>query len=137
MAQRSAESTRSASGIYPQFACLPIVSQVTLLEPAPLRAASPGFLEVLATGHGLPTPLRIDPAASDVRRFDTPLVDLLNVRWVISDHAPASDYVERFRPRPGSHGAAVKHDELLSDRVRDRCATPDDHRVVGRSVKSF
>jgi N-acyl-D-amino-acid deacylase len=43
------ESTRSAPNIYPQFACLPLVSQVTLLEPAPLRAASPGFLEVLAT----------------------------------------------------------------------------------------
>jgi N-acyl-D-amino-acid deacylase len=43
------QSTRSAPGIYPQFACLPIVSQVTLLEPAPLRSASPGFLEVLAT----------------------------------------------------------------------------------------
>ncbi len=70
------------------------------------------FLEVLATGRGLPTPLRSDPAASDVRRFDTPLVDLLNVRWVISDHLPAAGWVQRFHPVPGGKTPASKYEPL-------------------------
>ncbi len=75
------------------------------------------FLEVLATGHGLPTPLGSDPAASDVRRFDSPLVDLLNVRWVISDHRPALGYVERFHPRGDSTAPASRHEPSWDRRL--------------------
>jgi hypothetical protein len=60
------------------------------------------FLHVL--NYGAPYPagkLRHDLAAGDVWRFNTPLVDLINVRWAISDRAPAPDWIERFRPRPG------------------------------------
>jgi hypothetical protein len=59
------------------------------------------FLRILNTGAPYRTPLREDPAASDLRRFDSPLVDLLNVRWVIADHPPAADWIERFRFAPG------------------------------------
>jgi len=75
------------------------------------------FLEVLATGHGLPTPLNADPAASDVRRFDSPLVDLLNVRWVISDHLPAPGWQERFRPRAGGATPAARHEPSWDRRL--------------------
>jgi hypothetical protein len=75
------------------------------------------FLEVLATGRGLPSPLRSDPAAADVRRFDSPLVDLLNVRWVISDHLPATGWVERFHPRPDSRGAASRFEPSWDRRL--------------------
>lgn len=64
------------------------------------------FLEVLASGRGLPRPLRSDPAASDVRRFDGPLVSLLNVRWVISDHLPAAGWILRFHPTVKQHTPA-------------------------------
>ena len=75
------------------------------------------FLEILATGRGLPTPLNADPAASDVRRFDTPLVDLLNVRWVISEHRPAPGYVERFHPRADSSAPASKFEPSWDRRL--------------------
>ena len=75
------------------------------------------FLEVLATGHGLPTPLRTDPAASDVRRFDSPLTDLLNVRWVIADHAPAAGWTERFHPRADDRGPASRHEPSWDRRL--------------------
>lgn len=54
--------------------------------------------------HGAPYPhdkLKDDLAAGVLRRLDGPLVDLLNVRWVIASHAPGPRWVERFRPRPG------------------------------------
>jgi hypothetical protein len=75
------------------------------------------YLEVLATGRGLPSPLRIDPAASDVRRFDSPLTDLLNVRWVIADHQPAPGWVERFRPTADSKRPAAKFEPLWDRRL--------------------
>jgi hypothetical protein len=75
------------------------------------------FLEVLATGRGLPTPLRSDPAASDLRRFDTPLVDLLNVRWVISDHIPAAGWIQRFHPVAGQKTPASKYEPLWDLRL--------------------
>lgn len=48
-AARDAVETTTARSpdIYPQFACMPIVNQVTLLEPAPLKSVSPGFREIL------------------------------------------------------------------------------------------
>ncbi len=75
------------------------------------------FLEVLGTGKGLPTPLRVDPAATDVRRFDSPLTDLLNVRWVISDHLPAPGYVERFHPLQDHKGPASRHEPIWDRRL--------------------
>ena len=59
---------------------------------------------------GAPYPydkLKQDLAAGDVRRFDTPLVDLLNLRWFIGPTAPAPHWVERFRPAPGAPLHAV------------------------------
>jgi hypothetical protein len=75
------------------------------------------FLEVLATGRGLPSPLRSDPAASDVRRFDSHLVDLLNVRWVIADHQPAPGWAERFRPSATSKRPAAQFEPLWDRRL--------------------
>jgi hypothetical protein len=55
--------------------------------------------------HGTPYPhpkLRDDVAAGTIKRFDSPLVDLLNVRWAISTSPPAAHWIERFAPPPGS-----------------------------------
>jgi hypothetical protein len=60
--------------------------------------------------HGQPYPyakLKQDLAAGDLERFDTPLVDLLNVRWFIGMRAPAPHWIERFHPRPGDRPHAV------------------------------
>jgi hypothetical protein len=65
------------------------------------------FLYVLNTGRPYPwTQLRDDPAASDVKRFDTPLVDLLNVRWAIATQSPPG-WIERFAPPVGAPPHAV------------------------------
>jgi hypothetical protein len=60
--------------------------------------------------NGQPYPyakLKQDLAAGDLKRFDTPLVDLLNVRWYIGMSAPQPYWIERFRPRPGAPPHAV------------------------------
>lgn len=54
-------TTRSGRAVFPQFACLPIVSQVTLLEPGPLKSVSPGFREIL----GLDAELRLERYRDD------------------------------------------------------------------------
>jgi len=54
--------------------------------------------------NGQPYPyakLKQDLAAGDLKRFDTPLVDLLNVRWYIGTGAPAPHWIPRFHPQPG------------------------------------
>jgi hypothetical protein len=61
------------------------------------------YLYVL--NHGAPYPhrqLRHDPAAGDIQRFDSPLVDLLNVRWVIGHRQPAPGWIERYRLPQGA-----------------------------------
>lgn len=61
------------------------------------------YLYVL--NHGVPYPhkqLRHDPAAGDIHRFDSPLVDLLNVRWVIGHRQPAPGWIERYRLPQGA-----------------------------------
>ena len=61
------------------------------------------FLQVLNTGGPYPYDrLKDDLAAGDIKRWGSPLVDLLNVRWAISGHAPAPGWVERFHPKPGA-----------------------------------
>jgi N-acyl-D-aspartate/D-glutamate deacylase len=45
------ESSPADAVLFPQFACRPIVNQVTLLDPFPLRSASDGFLEALHADH--------------------------------------------------------------------------------------
>jgi len=55
--------------------------------------------------HGSPYPyprLRDDVAAGTIKRFDSPLVDLLNVRFAIATGPPAPKWIERFRPAPGA-----------------------------------
>jgi N-acyl-D-amino-acid deacylase len=42
-------SRASGAAVFPQFPCRPIVNQVTLQDPFPLRSASDGFLQVLGT----------------------------------------------------------------------------------------
>ena len=60
------------------------------------------FLYTVDNGQPYPfAKLKQDLAAGDLKRFDTPLVDLLNVRWYIGMAAPAPHWIERFRPRPG------------------------------------
>jgi hypothetical protein len=64
------------------------------------------YVNLLYTiNNGQPYPfdkLKQDLAAGDIRRFDSPLVDLLNVRWFIGIDAPGPQWVERFRPPPGA-----------------------------------
>ena len=60
--------------------------------------------------NGQPYPfakLKQDLAAGELKRFDTPLVDLLNVRWYIGTNAPAPQWIERFRPKSGDKLHAV------------------------------
>jgi len=55
--------------------------------------------------HGSPYPhkrLRYDPAALQFLRLDSPLVDMLNVRYLIASGPPSAKWVERFRPPPGA-----------------------------------
>ena len=66
------------------------------------------LLYTINNGQPYPYPkLRQDLAAGDIKRFDTPLVDLLNVRWYIGMSAPAPHWIERFRPAPGAPPHAV------------------------------
>ncbi|MEO6953511.1 MAG: YfhO family protein [Polyangia bacterium] len=75
------------------------------------------FLQIIATGRGLPTPLDGDPAASDLKRFDSPLVDLLNVRWVLAERLPAPGWIERFHPKAGSTAPAAKWEPSWDRRI--------------------
>ncbi len=66
------------------------------------------LLYTVDNGHPYPyAKLKQDLAAGDLKRFDTPLVDLLNVRWYIGMSAPAPHWIERFRPRLGDKPHAV------------------------------
>ena len=66
------------------------------------------LLYTIDNGQPYPYPkLKQDLAAGDLKRFDTPLVDLLNVRWYIGMAAPAPHWIQRFRPQPGAAPHAV------------------------------
>jgi hypothetical protein len=79
------------------------------------------YVNLLYTlNNGQPYPfakLKQDLAAGDLKRFDTPLVDLLNVRWFIGTAAPAPHWVERFRPTPGEPPHAV-HEPAWDPQLR-------------------
>ena len=64
------------------------------------------YVNLLYTiNNGAPYPypkLKQDLAAGDLKRFDSPLVDLLDVRWFVGMSAPSPAWVERFRPQPGA-----------------------------------
>lgn len=50
--------------------------------------------------HGTPYPharLRYDPAAGQFLRLDSPLLDMLNVRYLIASERPSEKWVERYR----------------------------------------
>lgn len=69
--------------------------------------------------HGAPYPhdkLKDDLAAGTIQRFDSPLVDLLNVRWAIAPYPPGPRWVERFRPRPGDPPHA-RHEKVWDARL--------------------
>lgn len=59
--------------------------------------------------HGQPYPhgrLKEDLAAAMLFRLDSPILDMLNVRYLIGTSAPSAKWVERFRPAPGSAPSA-------------------------------
>jgi Bacterial membrane protein YfhO len=61
------------------------------------------FLHVV--NHGTPyqsKTLKDDLSAGWIRRWDTPLVDLMNVRWAIAPRAPAPGWIERFHADPSA-----------------------------------
>jgi hypothetical protein len=61
------------------------------------------FLYTMNTGAPYPhDKLRDDLAAGYFRRLDSPLADLLNIRWLVAYHAPAPHWIERFHPPPGA-----------------------------------
>lgn len=54
--------------------------------------------------NGQPYPfkkLRYDPAAAQLVRLDSPLVDMLNIRYLITYERPSPKWLERFSPPPG------------------------------------
>ena len=66
------------------------------------------FLYIL--NHGQPYPhraLKDDVAAGTIWQLTSPLVDLLNVRYLIGPSAPGPMWQERFRPKPGTPPQAV------------------------------
>jgi len=59
--------------------------------------------------HGEPYPhrrLKEDLAAAMLWQLDSPLVDMLNVRYAIASTAPGQRWIERFRPQPGTSPSA-------------------------------
>jgi hypothetical protein len=61
------------------------------------------LLYILRHGHPYPhRRLKDDLAAAMVWRLDSPLVDMLNVRFAIAASSPGPGWVERFRPAPQS-----------------------------------
>ncbi len=61
------------------------------------------LLYILNQGTPYPyTRLRYDPAAAQILRFNSPLIDMLNVRYLIASQAPSGKWVERFHPEPGA-----------------------------------
>lgn len=76
------------------------------------------FLYTINNGQPYPfAKLKQDLAAGDLRRFDSQLVDLLNVRWFIGTRAPAPSWVERFAPPPGQKPHAV-HEPIWDPQLR-------------------
>jgi len=70
--------------------------------------------------HGAPyakRPVDDDLAATWIERFDSPLVDLLNVRWVIGWTSPGRRWIERFRPAAGAPPHA-RHEASWDARLR-------------------
>jgi hypothetical protein len=62
------------------------------------------LLQIINTGAPYPyDTLRDDLAAGVIKRFDSPLVDLLNVRWAIAPTPPAPGWIQRFHPTGPPH----------------------------------
>lgn len=61
------------------------------------------FLWTINKGEPYPhKALKDDLAVGALRRFDTPWVDFLNLRWAVAPEPPAPHWIERFRPVPGA-----------------------------------
>lgn len=76
------------------------------------------YLYILNNGATYPyAQLKHDPAAGYIKRFDSPLVDLLNIRWVTAQSPPAPGWIERFAPRPGDPPHA-RHESAWDARIR-------------------
>jgi hypothetical protein len=62
------------------------------------------LLQIINTGAPYPhKALRDDLAAGVIKRFGSPLIDLLNVRWAIAPVAPGAEWMERFHPTGAPH----------------------------------
>ncbi|HEX4461386.1 MAG TPA: hypothetical protein VIA18_25570, partial [Polyangia bacterium] len=76
------------------------------------------YLYVINNGQPYPfAKLKQDMAAGDVKRFDTQLVDLLNLRWFIGMRTPGPNWVERFAPPFGEKPHAV-HEPAWDPQLR-------------------
>jgi hypothetical protein len=70
--------------------------------------------------HGAPYGKRLmedDLAASRIRNLESPLVDLLNIRWAIGPNSPGPRWIERFRPTPGAPPHA-RHEPMWDPLLR-------------------
>ncbi|HEX2572088.1 MAG TPA: YfhO family protein [Polyangia bacterium] len=84
------------------------------------------FLYLLKNGRPYPEKkLKHDFAGIGVWNLSSRLLDLMNVRWLIAESAPAQPgpgggprWVERFAPRPGDAAPAAKHEPIWNARLR-------------------
>lgn len=75
------------------------------------------FLYIL--NHGEPYPhrrLRDDLAAATLWQLDSPLVDLLTVRYLLGPERPSGKWIERFHPAPGAPPHAA-HEPYWDPRI--------------------
>jgi hypothetical protein len=74
------------------------------------------LLQIINTGAPYPHDKLVDDlAAGTIKRFFSPLVDLLNVRWAIAPSPPAADWVERFRNDGLPH---ARHEAVWDPQLR-------------------
>jgi hypothetical protein len=70
--------------------------------------------------HHTPYPnqaLKDDLAAGKVTRFDSPLIDLMNVRWALAELPPGKDWIERFSLSPNARLHA-RHEPSWDPRLK-------------------
>ncbi len=77
------------------------------------------FLYLLANGRPYPEKkLKNDFAAIGVHNLSSRLLDLMNVRWLLSDHPPDARWVERFSPPSPSGAPAARFEPGWDPRMK-------------------
>ena len=77
------------------------------------------FLYLLQNGHPYPEKkLKSDFAGIGVHNLSSRLIDLMNVRWLLSDHAPDARWKERFSPPSPSGAPAAKFEPGWDPRMK-------------------